>query len=160
MRILSTHRVNSTSSTAWEGMSREEQIIELAGGMTRHAWKAVQRATSPENTGAYSSEPGCCAPANPCAPVYLRKFRLEEAVSRNYHNGKRIIDEIPLEESVATVLSGQVPSRVVSADGYPVVVHLPGGLRGKTLVRGEVVLAHTILTSIAAGRHRCHRGVG
>lgn len=39
------------SSTRWQRLSREDQIVELSFGMTRHAWKSVQRARLEENTG-------------------------------------------------------------------------------------------------------------
>lgn len=59
MEFLTTHGTNARTRTAWERMSREDQIIELAAGMTRHAWKAVQQASSAENTGAYCGDPRC-----------------------------------------------------------------------------------------------------
>lgn len=62
-------------------------------------------------------------------------FHLEHAVARNYHNSKNIGDQVPVVETKFTRLSGHCPSSVVSADGYRLVVHLPSGLRGKTLVR-------------------------
>lgn len=57
-----------------------------------------------------------------------------DAVSRDHHNGVRIVHEVPVEEEIHTVLDGKGPASVVSADNFPLVVHLPGGLRGKSLV--------------------------
>ncbi|TFK82471.1 hypothetical protein K466DRAFT_603660 [Polyporus arcularius HHB13444] len=102
-------------TTAWQRLSREQQIVELSFGATRQAWKSVQRAKLPENT------------------VRMENFRLVEAVAKNYHNGPKIVKTVPVEETRYTILRGGSPSTIRSADDFDIVVHLPGALRGKTL---------------------------
>ncbi len=64
----------------------------------------------------------------------LEHFKLRDAVAKNYHNGAKIVNSVPVEETKHTLLSGDQPKSVVSADDFLVLVHLPGALRGKTLV--------------------------
>ena len=67
--------------------------------------------------------------------------------------------EVPVEEEIHTLLDGESPASVVSADNFPLVVHLPGGLRGKSLVRCTVVAPWQDLNIgvLGGGDPRCGR---
>ena len=120
--------------TRWTNLSREEQLVELTTGITRLAWKSAHRATAVENTSKTIAQASTGRSSFP-STARLQRFNLADAVARDYHNGKNVAHRIPIEEVDHKVLSGDSPASVVSADGYRLIVHLPGGLRGKTLVR-------------------------
>ena len=121
-------------STRWTNLSREEQLVELTTGITRLAWKSAHRSTAVENTSKTIAQASTGRSSFP-STARLQRFNLADAVARDYHNGKNVAHRIPIEEVDHKVLSGDSPASVVSADGYRLIVHLPGGLRGKTLVR-------------------------
>ena len=62
----------------------------------------------------------------------LQNFRLEKAVTYPIVRDAR---KVLCEETSLTVLDGDVPQRVVSADGYDVIYRLPSACGDKGLVR-------------------------
>ena len=67
--------------------------------------------------------------------VQLQGFSLEQAMKRPIVRDR---SQVVHEESLAVVLDGDSPQRVVSADGYDVIYRIPGACRGKALVRASL----------------------
>ena len=63
--------------------------------------------------------------------VLLENFQMEKAI---HYTMFRDTSKVVSEEKTATVLDGDTPQRVVSADGYDVLYRIPGACRGKSLV--------------------------
>ncbi|KAI1783514.1 hypothetical protein LXA43DRAFT_1102461 [Ganoderma leucocontextum] len=92
--------------------SEDAKQKEIRAGRVRLARKAVAAAQMAINT------------------VHLQKFAMEKAVT---YKMLKDPSQVECEESVATVLDGDSPQRVVSADGYDVLYRIPGACRGKSL---------------------------
>ena len=74
--------------------------------------------------------------------VRLQKFAMEKAVNYTMFKDTSLVE---CEESVVTVLDGNVPQWVVSADGYDLLYRIPAAFRGKALVRALRAASHQYL---------------
>ena len=83
--------------------------------------------------------------------VQLEKFLMEEAVKRPII---RDHSQVVCEESEETVLDGDTPQRVVSADGYDLIYRIPGAFEGKALVSVYLLFPRPSLTAVLRRTYR------
>lgn len=79
---------------------------------------------------------------------------MEEAVKKPIIRDR---SKVVCEEAEETILEGDTPQRVVSADGYDVIYHIPGAFKGKSLV--GIYLHSGSLSFMAVLRRTCHPSV-
>lgn len=95
----------------------------------RLARKAVRTAQMKVNTGSY--DPLGTLSTLTYSTVQLKNFRMEKAVT---YPMRKDLSLVQCEELEPILLDGDVPQRVVSADGYDVLYRIPGAFQGKSLV--------------------------
>lgn len=106
----------------------------LMRGLAIEALKQVREARKPENTGKLGRM-SCFMMNLSSSIVIIPGFSFEVAVGSDQSARRRMLDPQNKPSSTIEWVDGECPRRILSADGYDLVFHIPNGIKKESQVR-------------------------